>query len=460
MHINQKHKISLLVLVLFITGSIDSIRNLPATALFGSGLLFFALLAAISFLLPAGLVAAKLSNLYPEKKGVHDWVETALGKPMAFIAIWLQWINTMVWYPTILSFIAGTAAFAFFPSAAHSKFYLVAVILIVFWCLTLINLKGFRMSARFVSVCTFIGMVIPMVLIIGLGAYWYFSGKPIQIDLSVKHLIPDITQLTSWISLTAIMTAYLGMELIAVHANTIEGARKKLPRALIISVIAIFITMAFGSLAIAMVIPVKEIQLISGTLQAFEDFFSYFHLTGLIPVLAIILIIGSLGGMINWIISPAKGLMLAAENHYLPHFFIKLNQHAVPARVLIAQALVVSFVCMAFLLMPSVNASYWLLTDLSTQLYILMYILMFLSAILLLSKQPGIGNKLIVMFAVLAIFACIITEIVGFFPPTSIVAGGVSHYEIIFAAGMLLMILPALIAIGLRGLLRQRFSLN
>ncbi|WP_408605511.1 hypothetical protein [Legionella tunisiensis] len=37
----SSEKISVLALVLLITGAIDSIRNLPATALFGSSLIFF-----------------------------------------------------------------------------------------------------------------------------------------------------------------------------------------------------------------------------------------------------------------------------------------------------------------------------------------------------------------------------------------------------------------------------------
>ena len=56
------------------------------------------------------------------------------------VAIWLQWINTMVWYPTILSFIAGTAAYLIDPDLAQNKGYLVVCILIVFWGITLINL--------------------------------------------------------------------------------------------------------------------------------------------------------------------------------------------------------------------------------------------------------------------------------------------------------------------------------
>ncbi|MCB1827797.1 MAG: amino acid permease, partial [Coxiellaceae bacterium] len=38
--------------------SVDSVRNLPATALFGSSLIFFFIMGAIFFLLPSALVSS------------------------------------------------------------------------------------------------------------------------------------------------------------------------------------------------------------------------------------------------------------------------------------------------------------------------------------------------------------------------------------------------------------------
>ena len=130
----SSEKISVLALVLLITGAIDSIRNLPATALFGSSLIFFFIFSAIVFLIPVALVSAELSSTWSEEEGgVYSWVRHAFGDNMAFFTIWLQWINTMVWYPSILLFIAGTLAYLINPELAQNKFYLISVILIVFW---------------------------------------------------------------------------------------------------------------------------------------------------------------------------------------------------------------------------------------------------------------------------------------------------------------------------------------
>lgn len=91
-------KLSVFALVLLITGAIDSIRNLPATALFGSTLIFFFIFSAIVFLIPVALVAAELSSTWSEEEGgIYSWVKHAFGENIAFLTVWLQWINTLVW---------------------------------------------------------------------------------------------------------------------------------------------------------------------------------------------------------------------------------------------------------------------------------------------------------------------------------------------------------------------------
>lgn len=100
--------------------------------------------------------------------------------------------------------------------------------------------------------------------------------------------------------------------------------------------------------------------------------------------------------------------------------------------------------------MPSVNGAYWLLTDLSTQLYILMYVLMFIAALHLKIKSsasmdgfkiPG-GTAGTVVVCLVGLFGCAITLLVGFLPPASIDVGGKLHYFTTFSGGMLLLISP------------------
>lgn len=455
---NKTKGITTFVLVMLIVSAIDSIRNLPATALFGSSLIFFFIFSAIVFLIPTALVSAELSSIWTEKNGIYFWTQLAFGEKTAFLAIWLQWINTMVWFPTFLSFMAGTLTYLFNPALAQNKIYLVSVILSVFWLFTLINLKGVHVSAKFTNYCTIIGTIIPMFAIIVLAFVWIILGKPLQIHLTATTLIPKFNSSENWISLTAIMSSFLGMELATVHIKEIHNPQKTFPKALFYSVIIILATMIFGSLAIAFVLPQNQINLVNGVMQAFTNFFAAYHMSWIMPIITILLLIGSSGGIISWIISPAKGLLQAAHSGFLPHFLQKENKNGVAQNLLITQAILVSILCLAFLLMPSVNGSYWLLTDLSTQLYMLMYVLLFLAGLALKYQFPhkirpfAIPGKNVgmILTCILGLIGCIITLVVGFFPPDGVNVGSTMHYEIIFSAGIIAMITPVLFFFGFK----------
>src|SRR3990167_866741 len=465
----QTKKISLFSLIMLIVASIDSIRNLPSAALFGSALVFFFIVSSIVFLVPTALVSAELTASYPDKGGVYYWVYRALGEKAALLAIWMQWINTMVWYPTILSFIAATASYLIDPALAQNKTYLITLILGVFWFMTLVNFKGLHFSAKINSFCGMIGTVIPMTFLIGLGAIWFFSGKPLHISLNANQLIPSLADSTNWISLIAIMASFLGMELTAVHVNDINEPQKKYPQAVLLSSLFILITMLFGSLAIAFVLPAEKINLIAGVMQVLSYFFEEFHMGFLTPVLSICIVLGLMGSIINWLISPAKGLLHAAEFGYLPPFFTKRNKNGSPVSILLAQGVVVSLLCIVFLLVPSINGFYWFLTALSTGLYMIMYVLMFLSFFKLRRAKDAEGKNFrvpggmvgVYLLSFLGCFGCLITIIVSFIPPDNIEVGSSLRYVLMVLAANLLAILPVSLLIfykSRRGLIRQELS--
>ncbi len=451
---SKLNKLNIFALTLLITSAIDSIRNLPATAMFASSLVFFLLFSAIIFLIPTALVSAELAANINEG-GIYQWARLAFGERAGFLAVWLQWVNNLIWFPTMLSFIAGTAAYLIDPALVHNKVYLIGVILSTFWLLTILNLKGIRLSSQFTSICTIIGLLIPMATIISLLVAWFIMGKPLQMHLTAANIFPSWQHPENWIALTAIMMGFAGMELATVHIKDVHNPQKTFPRALSISTFIILVTMILGSLAIAFVLPGNQINLVNGTMETFSYYLSAFHLTWLTPILTIFLVLGSLGGIISWMISPIKGLAQAAQFGYLPPIFKKLNQHDVPQNLLILQGVVVSFVCIAFLLFPSVNASYWLLSDLSTQLYMFMYVLMFICAIRLRTKFryhqnntetfviPGkkFGHGLVCL---LGLLGCLITICVGFIPPSQIDIVSPFYYEILFCSGMVIMVLPIL----------------
>ena len=447
---SKKHVLTTFSLIMITVGSVDSIRNLPATALFGSQLISFFILGALFFLIPTALVSAELASGWPKQGGIYIWVKAAFGKRTGFLAIWLQWIENVIWYPTILSFVAGTVGYLINPALASNPYFLWMVIVSSFWGATLVNLNGMNSSALFSNICALSGLLLPMSLIIGLGALWILSGSPLQVQFDFQSISPHWHDKSLWVSLTAIMMSFCGIEIATVHANDVENPQRAFPRALIYSVLIILSTLILGSLAIAVVLPHDNINLVAGIMQAFDAFFAKYHLLWFMPIVALMLVMGGLGGVSNWIIAPTKGLLVAAEDGNLPQWFQHANRKGAPSVILISQAVIVTILSALFLFMPSVNGSYWLLTALAAQLYMLMYLLMFAAAIKLRISAPDqprpfrIPGGLIGLLFVAGVgsLGALTTLFVSFMPPADINVGNIVRYELTLVIGLLLMCLP------------------
>ena len=134
------------MLAMMNVGAICNIANLPYTAQHGFSSLFYYLLASLVFFLPVGFISAELATGWPKKGGVYLWVREALGDKASFVAIWLQWIENVIWYPTILAYIATTLSHIFNPQLAENNLYVFAVVLIVIWAVTIMNFWGMKFS--------------------------------------------------------------------------------------------------------------------------------------------------------------------------------------------------------------------------------------------------------------------------------------------------------------------------
>jgi amino acid transporter len=450
-----QHRLGVFSLVMITVGSVDSIRNLPTTALFGTSLIFFFTMAALCFLIPAALVSAELSSSSTENGGIYSWVKHAFGVQTGFAAVWFQWIENVIWYPTILSFVAGTLGYLISPNLATNQFFLIGVILVSFWGATLVNLFGIRSSAFFSSFCTLVGLIVPMCMIIILGAIWLVTERPVQIHFDQASLIPDFKDSHLWVALTGIILSFCGIEIATVHAGDVRDPQRSYPVAMVVSCVILLLTLMLGSLTIAVVLPSDQISLVAGLMQVFHTFFAAYNMGWMLPFIALTLIIGGIGSVSNWIIAPTRGLLVASRDGNLPRFFCKENRFGAPTALLITQALIVSLISLVFLLLPSVNGSYWLLTALAAQLYMLMYVLMFVAAIrsrykpahvswVSAFKVPG-GNWGIWLVASLGIVASVTTFIIGFIPPENIAVGSVWRYESLLVGALVLMSLPPFI---------------
>lgn len=442
----KKKVLGLFQLVMINVIAVDSIRTLTFSAVYGFSLVFFYLLAAIFFFIPTALISAELGTGWPIRGGIYIWVREAFGKKFSLIVIWFNWIYNVLWYPTIMALIAGTCAYFFNPELANNKLYMCSSVLVLFWVATLINALGMKASSLFSTLGALVGTILPMLLITFLGIVWVFQDKPMQIQFTWHHFFPKGIQTNNLAFLTNVLFGLLGLEMTATHAVEMRNPSKDYPKSLLISAVIILSTIILASLAIAIVVPQHELSLATGVIQAFVIFADAYHFSWLPFLVAGCIILGGLSGVGAWIIGPTKGLLVASEDGSLPTFLAHTNQKGVPIRILIIQALIVSILSLVFILMPTINSSYWILSNITAQLALLVYIILFAAGLKLYYKSPHIhrpfsipGKKIgIWIVCTLGAFSSLIVILFGFLPPSIIPFQSVFFYELILISGIAL----------------------
>jgi glutamate:GABA antiporter len=434
--------------------AVGTVKNWPLTAEFGFAALFYLVLSAIMFFIPVSLVSAELATGWPKMGGIFVWVKEAFGHRMGFLAIWLLWLENVVWYPTVLSFIAASIAYVFDPNLANNKLYTMSVVLILFWAVTLLNLRGMKTSSFISSASVIAGVFIPAAVIIPLGIGWFFSGEPLQIAFSFKTLIPDLTSADQMVIFIGILLTLSGMEMSAIHAKDVQHPQRDFPRATFLSIILILGLSILGVLSIAIVIPQSQISLVAGSMQAFTYLVNAYHLSWLTPYMAALIAIGAIGSMSTWAVGPSRGLLAAAQDGDLPPALRRVNKQGMPVPLMIAQGVIVSFLSLLFIFMPSVNSAFWIITVMVGQLYLVMYLIMFAAAVKLRYKRPNVertyripgGNWGMWIVCALGSFSAIFALIIGFFPPSQIATGSYGFYFGFLIAGMsIALVTPSLI---------------
>jgi glutamate:GABA antiporter len=440
----KKNSLGLFQLVMINVIAVDSIRSLTFSAVYGFSLVFFYLLTALLFFIPTALVSSELGTGWPNRGGIYVWVREAFGKKWSLIVIWLNWIYNVIWYPTIMALIAGTFTYFFDPELANNKFYMCGSVLLLFWAATLINCWGMEVSSLLSTLAALVGTILPMVLITCLGIAWVIQGNPAQIEFTWHQFLPTGNDSSNLAFLTNVLFGLLGLEMAATHAAEMRNPQKDYPRSVLISVVTILATIVLASLAIALVVPQKQLSLATGVMQAFTIFADTYHMPWLSPLIAGCIILGGLGGVGAWIIGPTKGLHVASQDGSLPAFLSPTNKHGVPVRILVVQAVIVSLLSLVFILMPTVNSSYWILSVITAQLALLVYIALFASGLKLHYHKPDVARAFNVPGKKLGIWlvcgagalSSLVVILFGFIPPSTVPFQSVFIYECILIAGI------------------------
>jgi len=450
----KRKYISWVALAMMTTGSVASLRSAPTMAVFGLASVFLYVVPAVLFFVPTSLVSAELASGW--KGGVYNWVSKGLSAPMGLLAIWCQFAMTIFYYPALLAYISATIAYVFDPNLASSGIFTAAIIVVLYWGSVLVSSRGIGVIAKLASSGTVIGTLIPGAILVIMGIAYLAQGNPSAAPMTSSHLLPAFTGLAGLVLVVNNFLAYSGMEMNAVHVDEMKNPGRDFPKSIFLAMALVLLIFIVPALVISWVVPASQISLTAGVMQAFSAFFAHFGVGWLVPLTAIAMVVAMLSGMMSWLAGPSKGLLqLGRQYGYLPPYFQKLNAEGIQVNILVAQGVVVTIIGLLYAFIPNVSSVYWIFSVMTTQVYLIMYVLMFIAAVRLRRTQPdhprGYRAPILTTQCVIGGLASVLAFVIGFVPPSQFGHSNPVLYGLLILVGILVLgVLPPFLLYRLR----------
>lgn len=373
----QKKKLSLGALVLMIFTTIFGFGNTPtAFQQMGYGAIFWYIVGAILFFIPAGLMFAEYGSTFKEAKGgIYSWLEGSIGEKWAFIAtfmwlaswlIWMVMIAQKIWI-TLATIISGhdtTGSWSFLGLNSTLTVGLLAILWMVFvtWATT----RGINTLAKVSSLGGIAVMAMNVILL--LASAFILIANHGHLAQPIHHLSDFATspsaQFQSPIALISFVIyaifAYGGLESIGGVTDSLDKPEKTFPKGIMIGgvVIAVGYSLAIFLWGVSAnwntVILAQKANLGNITYVMMQNLgLELGKAMGMSPAAAAIMgttfsrfagvgmLFAYVGSFFVLSYSPLKSFIMGSPKELWPKKMTELNKNGMPANSMWLQAIVV-----------------------------------------------------------------------------------------------------------------------
>ena len=332
--------------------------------------LLLLLLLPIVWALPMALVCAELGSAIPEEGGYYVWVKRGLGEYWGFQCGWWSWLTCFVDSAVYIALIRDYLA-SWLDLSPTVAWLLGVAIIAVF---TYLNIRGLNVIAVSSVVMTVI-IVTPFVVMTVLGfANWH--GVPWQ-----PFSYPDQSVLTSiGYALAVGMWMYSGYDSMSTLAGEIEEPRRVIPRGLMIVmpiVVASYLLPTLAGLA-----GVGRWEEWSTDGFTFVEIAQALGGQALGVAMLVSAVVGNLALYQEYLAQGARPAYAMAADHLLPQVLTRTHhKYGTPW---------VSIVFLAAVNALLVRWGFATLIVVDVFLMMFYYILIFVAAVVLRAKEPGL----------------------------------------------------------------------
>jgi len=376
-------------MVLFSVSAILVGDTIASSAAMGVQGLTFWIILGVLFFIPYGFVTAELGAAWPDDGGIYVWVREAFGPMWGTVTAWLYWVNVALWAPSVFVLFIYTAVAAFGLTIPLWGEALVVIALI--WLMVIIGILPIKYSKWVPNLSAGVKIVIFVVLgLAGVAAAMKNGG--LANSFALKEWMP-VFSFDNLTYLPVVVYSLMGFELMSSVGDSIHNPKRDIPKMIYASGAAILFTYMFATFGILAIIPVGDIKIETGIVDALRPAFESVLGAAAGPVFAIValgVLFTFLGNMVTWSIGANESISATGMDKTAPGVFgHKHPKNGTPDYAFYLMGIIATVVTIAtYALFGNNQGVFWAIFSLSSVVFLLPYVLMFPSLVVLRHKFP------------------------------------------------------------------------
>ncbi|CDO29385.1 APC family permease [Mycolicibacterium porcinum] len=385
-----KKSLGRLDIVFLIVAAVVSIEALGQVSGFGAETFTWALVLAVFFLVPYGLIFAETGAAFTGEGGVYVWCRKAFGRPAAAIASLLTWVTQPVWVGGSMAFIASEAWSTYVTPFEHGSPVDYAFKLVFIWLTVLAAIISLQHGKWIPNIGAVLKIVFLAVFLVTTVIYAIRNGVA---GLSASDFAPTLGGLLGVTPL--LLFSYLGFESGNSAAGEMKNPARDVPFAIARSAGIAAAAYLLPIFAILIVLPADDITGIGGLMEAVAKVFSVYGpaapamLTTTAVIFAVVLMTQGSAWMI---ISDRMQAMAAADGAFFGGFFGRFHPElGTPVRVNLLSGTVATVFCLVAMQVTGSSASIFaVVLSISISTFLLSYVIAIPAAVRLRTRFPEV----------------------------------------------------------------------
>lgn len=377
-------------IIFLIVAAVVSIEVLGQVSSFGGQTFTWALVLAVFFLVPYGLIFAEIGSTFTDEGGVYVWVRRAFGRPMAAIASLLTWVTQPVWVGGSCTFIAAEVWSQYVMPFDHGSAVDYVFKTVFIWITVLAAVISLRHGKWIPNAGAILKILFLVSFIVTAGIYAARNGFA---GLTAGDFSPTLAGLLGVTPL--LLFSYLGFESGNSAAEEMKKPARDVPIAIARSSAIAAAAYLLPIAAILLVVPADKITGIGGLMEAVATVYGVYGsaaplmltLTGI--VFALVLMTQGSAWMI---ISDRMQAMAAADGAFFRGFFGRFHPKlGTPVRVNLLSGVVGTvFMVAAMAVSGSAAAVFAVVLSISVSTFLLSYLISIPAAVRLRTAFPDV----------------------------------------------------------------------